>query len=63
MIKNITKSIFWALLVVISAAVLQAQGDVVSEKKVSMSLGPQNCFYVELQGADKKVNSLGKKIE
>jgi hypothetical protein len=55
MIKNMTKSIFWALFAVISATFVKAQGDVVSEKKVSMSLGPQNCFYVELQGADKKL--------
>lgn len=53
--KNMTKSIFWAFLVMITATGLKAQGDEVSERKISMSLGPQNCFYVELKGADKKL--------
>jgi len=30
-------------------------GQVVNEKKISMSLGPQNAFYVEIPGADKKM--------
>jgi hypothetical protein len=56
MIKDMTKSFIWALFVFITATMLKAQGDVVSEKKISMSLGPQNCFYVELRGADKKLS-------
>lgn len=41
------------LILLISATLLSAQE--VVEKKVSMSLGPQNSFYVEIPGADKKL--------
>lgn len=41
------------IFIVMMSTVLSAQ-DIV-EKKVSMSLGPQNAFYVEIQGADKKL--------
>ena len=48
MLKNL---IF--IFIVMMSTVLSAQ-DIV-EKKLSMSLGPQNAFYVEIQGADKKL--------
>jgi len=40
-------------LTILVSNVMTAQ-DII-EKKVSMSLGPQNAFYVEIQGADKKL--------
>jgi hypothetical protein len=48
-------SSFWILLVLVTATVLRAQSAKVSEKKISMSLGPQSCFFIELSGADKKL--------
>jgi hypothetical protein len=49
------QSVFWTLVVMVTTSSLYAQEGTVNEKKVSMSLGPQSCFYIELQGADKKL--------
>ncbi len=43
------------LTTVFSLVVLMLSGQDAMEKKVSMSLGPQNGFYLEIPGADKKM--------
>lgn len=43
------------LTITFSLVCLVVFGQDVNEKKISMSLGPQNAFYVEIPGADKKM--------
>jgi hypothetical protein len=43
------------LFMCVYATMLLSQPVVINEKKISMSLGPQSCFYIELKGADKKL--------
>lgn len=48
------KTLFTLLLAIFSFSIVCIGQDAI-EKKVSMSLGPQNAFYVEIPGADSKM--------